>query len=282
MARLPGAGQISRRDVLRGLTAVGAGVLVGAANHGYLYERHRLEVTRQTLGVSGLSPGLHGLRIGFLTDLHRSHTVSHDMAMAAVMALVQERPDIVMLGGDYVTWGNRRFVEPAADALGHLSAPHGVFAVLGNHDDDRDMPAALAAKGIAVLRDARTRVTINGEALDIAGIRYWTKKAADIARVLRGVGTDVIMLAHTPSRLTEAAALAVPLMLSGHTHGGQIVLPGIGAIAAREFPIIAGSGREGGTTAFVSRGVGTVYVPVRLNCPPEVAVLTLQPFAPLS
>jgi predicted MPP superfamily phosphohydrolase len=268
--------------VLRGLTAVGAGVLVGAANHGYLYERHRLEVTRQTLGVSGLSPGLHGLRIGFLTDLHRSHTVSHDMAMAAVMALVQERPDIVMLGGDYVTWGNRRFVEPAADALGHLSAPHGVFAVLGNHDDDRDMPAALAAKGIAVLRDARTRVTINGEALDIAGIRYWTKKAADIARVLRGVGTDVIMLAHTPSRLTEAAALAVPLMLSGHTHGGQIVLPGIGAIAAREFPIIAGSGREGGTTAFVSRGVGTVYVPVRLNCPPEVAVLTLQPFAPLS
>jgi predicted MPP superfamily phosphohydrolase len=282
MARLPGAGQISRRDVLRGLTAVGAGVLVGAANHGYLYERHRLEVTRQTLGVSGLSPGLHGLRIGFLTDLHRSHTVSHDMAMAAVMALVQERPDIVMLGGDYVTWGNRRFVEPAADALGHLSAPHGVFAVLGNHDDDRDMPAALAAKGIAVLRDARTRVTINGEALDIAGIRYWTKKAADIARVLRGVGTDVIMLAHTPSRLTEAAALAAPLMLSGHTHGGQIVLPGIGAIAAREFPIIAGSGREGGTTAFVSRGVGTVYVPVRLNCPPEVAVLTLQPFAPLS
>jgi uncharacterized protein len=282
MARLPGAGQISRRDVLRGLTAVGAGLLVGAANHGYLYERHRLEVTRQTLGVSGLSPGLHGLRIGFLTDLHRSHTVSHDMAMAAVLALVQERPDIVMLGGDYVTWGNRRFVEPAADALGHLSAPHGVFAVLGNHDDDRDMPAALAAKGIAVLRDARTRVTINGEALDIAGIRYWTKKAADIARVLRGVGTDVIMLAHTPSRLTEAAALAVPLMLSGHTHGGQIVLPGIGAIAAREFPIIAGSGREGGTTAFVSRGVGTVYVPVRLNCPPEVAVLTLQPFAPLS
>ena len=78
-------------------------------------------------------------------------------------------------------------------------------------------------------------------------------------------------------RLYEAAALAVPLMLSGHTHGGQIVLPGLGAIAAREFPIVAGTGRRDNTTAFVSRGVGTVYVPVRLNCPPEAALLTLQP-----
>jgi predicted MPP superfamily phosphohydrolase len=78
-------------------------------------------------------------------------------------------------------------------------------------------------------------------------------------------------------RLVEAAALSVPLVLSGHTHGGQIVIPGIGAIAAREFPVIAGRDRRENTTIFVSRGVGTVYVPVRLNCPPEVAVLTLRP-----
>ena len=73
------------------------------------------------------------------------------------------------------------------------------------------------------------------------------------------------------------AALAVPLVLSGHTHGGQIVLPFVGAIAAREFPVIAGTGRRDSTAIFVSRGVGTVYIPVRLNCPPEVAILTLQP-----
>jgi predicted MPP superfamily phosphohydrolase len=72
----------------------------------------------------------------------------------------------------------------------------------------------------------------------------------------------------------------VPLVLSGHTHGGQVVLPGIGAIAARQFPVIAGRGRLQGTEIFVSRGVGTVYVPVRLNCPPEVAVLTLRPAEP--
>jgi len=85
------------------------------------------------------------------------------------------------------------------------------------------------------------------------------------------------LVAHTPMRLVEAAALSVPLMLSGHTHGGQVVLPGVGALAAREFPIVAGRGRRGATTAFVSRGVGTVYLPVRLNCPPEVVVLTVEP-----
>jgi predicted MPP superfamily phosphohydrolase len=77
--------------------------------------------------------------------------------------------------------------------------------------------------------------------------------------------------------LAEAAALSLPLMLSGHTHGGQVVLPIVGAVAARSFPVIAGTGRREDTVAFVSRGVGTVYVPVRLNCPPEIAILTLKP-----
>jgi uncharacterized protein len=133
------------------------------------------------------------------------------------------------------------------------------------------------AKGFVVLRDARTRLTIRGETLDIAGIRFWTRRLADVAHVLRGAASNVLLLAHTPMRLAEAATLAVPLVLSGHTHGGQIVLPGIGAVAAREFPVVAGTGRRDSTTIFVSRGVGTVYIPVRLNCPPEVALLTLQP-----
>jgi predicted MPP superfamily phosphohydrolase len=85
------------------------------------------------------------------------------------------------------------------------------------------------------------------------------------------------LLAHDPRRLIEAAALGVPLVLSGHTHGGQIVLPVAGALAAQKFPTIAGIGRRDRSTVFVSRGVGTIYVPVRINCPPEVAVLTLQP-----
>lgn len=272
--------RVSRRDLLKGLAATAVGALVGAANHGYMYERKHFAVARETLRVSGLSPDLGGLRVGFLTDLHRSDTVTHEMAATAVELLMAERPDIIMLGGDYVTWGggpDRRFVNAAAEALAPLSAPHGVFAILGNHDDAREMPAALVARGFEVLKDARTRVEIKGESLDIAGIQFWTRKIVDIERVIRGASSNLLLLAHTPSRLAEAAALAIPLVLSGHTHGGQIVLPGLGAVAAREFPVIAGTDRRNATTIFVSRGVGTVYVPVRLNCPPEVALLTLEP-----
>lgn len=271
---------LSRRDLLKGVAAAGIGATTGALAHGYVYERHHLELTRETLNMSGLPRALAGLRIGLITDLHRSDTVPHELLMRAVRLMMSEAPDLVVLGGDYVTWGDRHFVIPAAEALAPLSAPYGVYAVLGNHDDDRDMPAALSATGVVVLRDARTRLTIRGETLDLAGIRFWTRRVTDIAHVLRGASPNVILLAHNPLRLVEAAALAVPLVLSGHTHGGQVVLPGIGAVAAREFPVIAGKGRRGSTEIFVSRGVGTVYIPVRLNCPPEVAVLTLQPVLP--
>lgn len=275
---MPGlSARVSRRDLLRGLAAAGIGVATGAGSYGYAYERHHIGVTRETIEVSGLPLAHAGLRIGFLTDLHRSHTGTHALVARAVELVMAERPDLIVLGGDYVTNADRRYMEPAAEALAPLSAAHGVFAVLGNHDDDRLMPAALAGRRFAVLRDARTRVTIKGEVLDIAGIRYWTNRVADITRVLRGASPNTMLLAHTPKRLTEAAALSVPLMLSGHTHGGQIVLPGLGAIAAREFPVVAGAARRENTAVFVSRGVGTVYVPVRLNCPPEVAILTLQP-----
>lgn len=267
----------SRRDVLKTAAAAGIGLITGAAAHGFLYERHQIEVTRETLRVSGLPDAHAGLRIGFLSDIHRSQTVPHAMIDTAVRLLMAERPDLIVLGGDYVTWGDRRYVAASAEALAPLSAPHGVFAVLGNHDDDRDMPAALSARGFAVLRDARTQVTIRNEPLDFVGIRFWTRRVEDLTRLLRGASSNVILLAHTPKRLIEAAALSVPLMLSGHTHGGQIVLPGVGAFAAREFPVVAGSGRRDNTAVFVSRGIGTVYLPIRLNCPPEVAVLTLQP-----
>jgi predicted MPP superfamily phosphohydrolase len=268
---------LRRRDLLKGCAAAGIGALTGGASYGFMYERHHVAITRATMEVSGWSEGLSGLRVGFITDVHRSQTVSHALVARAVELLMAERPDLIVLGGDYVTWGNRDFVQPAADALAGLSAPWGVFAILGNHDDDHDMPGALAAKGFTILRDARTQIRVRAEPVDLIGIRYWTRKVEEISRLMRGASPNAILLAHTPARLLEASALAVPLLISGHTHGGQIVLPGIGAIAARKFPVIAGTGKRANTSIFVSRGLGTVYVPVRLNCPPEVALLTLQP-----
>jgi len=268
---------MTRRAVLKGALVAGAGTLAGAGTYGYAYERHLLEVTRATVPVAGLPPALAGLRVGLITDIHRSTFVSHDDVARAVTALMGETPDLVVLGGDYVTWGDRAYVRPSAEALAPLTAPHGVFGILGNHDDDHDMPAALGRHGFQMLKDARTRLVIRNETVDLVGIRYWTKRQIDIAALTRDAAPMTILLAHDPRRLTEASALGVPLVLSGHTHGGQVVLPVLGAIAGQKFPVVAGIGRRERTTMFVSRGVGTVYVPVRINCPPEVAVLTLQP-----
>lgn len=259
------------------MIAVGAGLAGGASGYGYLYERHRLAVVEQDIPVAGLAPALSGFRVGLLTDVHRSRWVSDDDVVSAAQELMRAKPDIIVLGGDYVTWGDRSYVGAVAEALGVLSAPHGVFAILGNHDDDRDMTAALSAQRIAVLRDARTKLDVRGESLQLAGLRFWTRKAADIAPILRGSAGTTLLLAHDPRRLTEAAALGVPLVLSGHTHGGQVVLPVLGAVAARKFPVVSGVAHQNRTSLFVSRGIGTVYVPVRINCPPEVAVLTLRP-----
>jgi hypothetical protein len=267
----PSRGTITRRTVLKALAATGAG------SYGYLDERRQLAIVRPDVRVIGLPSALDGLRIGFLTDVHCSRWMSPEDVHRAATRLRDEHPDLIVLGGDYVTWGDRAQVRPSAEALATLSAPHGVFGILGNHDDDRDMPAALAAHGVTVLKDARTRLIIKGEKIDLVGIRFWTKRQADIAPLLRGTSrSTVILLAHDPRRLAEAAALKIPLVLSGHTHGGQVVLPLIGPIAAQKFPVVAGIGTRDKTTMFVSRGIGTVYVPVRINCPPEIAVATLR------
>ncbi|MGH9254494.1 MAG: metallophosphoesterase [Vicinamibacterales bacterium] len=267
---------LSRRAAIKGLAVAGLGAVTGAATYGAAYERHRIGLTKVVLPVSGLPSALDGLRVGFLTDIHHSRTVPADDVAFAVRLALAQKPDLIVLGGDYVTFGDRAFVGPVAELLASLHAPHGVFAILGNHDDDRDMPAALAAQHIEVLKDARTRIALRGERLELAGVRFWTRKVEDVARVLRKTTDTVLLLAHDPRRLTEAAALDVPAVLSGHTHGGQVVIPGVGAMARRRFPVLAGLGSRDNTSIFVSRGVGTVYVPVRINCPPEVALVTLK------
>jgi predicted MPP superfamily phosphohydrolase len=259
------------------MAATGVGLAAGRIAYGVAYERHRLTIVETEIPVSGLPPQHDGLRVGLITDVHHSATVSADHVRQAVQLLASAKADLVVLGGDYVTYGNRAYVEPVAELLAPLAgAPHGSFAVLGNHDDDRDMAAALTKNRFEVLKDKSTRIAINGESLDIVGIRFWTRGDRHVAAVLKGVGPNSILLAHDPRRLTQAAALNVPLVLSGHTHGGQVILPGIGAVAKTDFPVLAGFIRRTNTSLFVSRGVGTVYVPVRMNCPPDVAVLTLR------
>jgi uncharacterized protein len=264
-----------RRRVLRTLAGVGIGVATGGVAHGFLYERHRVLPTTTTVAVSALPEALEGLRIALLTDLHLSAMVPPEDITAAVTLALDAHPDLILLGGDYVTFADRRFIEPCAELLRPLAAPWGVFAVMGNHDDEPDMTRALVKNGIAVLTDEHTTLRVRGERLELVGLRYWTKRTDDLTRLLRNAPGWTILLAHDPRRFDQAVALNIPLLLSGHTHGGQIVLPGVGAIAARKFPVTEGLLARENTTLFVSRGVGTIYVPCRIGCPPEVAVLTL-------
>jgi uncharacterized protein len=267
---------ITRRTAIKAVLATTVGSTAAGITYGTAFERHRIEMTSATLPVSGLPPALDGLRISLITDIHHSRLVPAVDVVQALELAMSAGPDLVVLGGDYVTFGDRAYVGPVAELLGSLRAPHGVFAILGNHDDDRDMPAALVGKGFTVLKDQRTQLSIRGEALTLAGIRFWTRRAENIARIVKGSEGTVLLLAHDPRRLVEAANLNVPTVLAGHTHGGQIVVPGVGAIARRSFPVLSGLGQRDGTSIFVSRGVGTVYVPIRINCPPEVALLTLR------
>jgi uncharacterized protein len=267
---------LNRRTVVKSVIGGAVGAVAAAATYGVAYERHRLGTTEAVLPVSGLPPALSGVRIALLTDIHHSALVGADDVRAAVDLALSLKPDLIVLGGDYVTFGDREFVEPVAELLAPLSAPHGVFAILGNHDDDKDMPAALTQRGFTVLKDQTTRLIVQGESLTLVGIRFWTRRIPAIEHVLRNTRDTVLLLAHDPRRLVEAAALKVPAVLSGHTHGGQVVLPGVGALYKTRFPVLQGLGQRGNTSIFVSRGIGTVYVPVRINCPPEVALVTLQ------
>jgi uncharacterized protein len=275
------ASRLSRRTALKGLVATGVGLVAGPIGYGVGIERHRVRLEERSLTVAGLPAALDGLRVGLITDVHLSRMVPAEDIARAVELLGAARPDVIALGGDYVTDADVTRATPVAELLAPLaSAPMGAFAVLGNHDDDRVVPAALAARGFTVLKDQRTRVVLRGETVDVVGLRYWTRRLPEITRVVKGAGPTTIMLAHDPRRLREAATLDVQLVLAGHTHGGQVVLPGVGAVAARRFPVVSGEGADGNCTLFVSRGVGTVFVPVRINCPPEVSVLVLRTRTP--
>lgn len=270
-------GRPGRRTALKTLLALGAGAFTGSLAYGCGWARHQVAVTRTDLPVAGLPAALDGVRIALLTDFHCSSTVRSGDISRAVQLANDAAPDLVILGGDYVTLADTDYIDQAADLLSAARGRHGVYAVLGNHDGDRETTAALEKRSIQVLRDERTSLRVNGARIDLVGIRYWTRRAADIARLRDPLAPATILLAHDPRRFADAAALGIPLVLSGHTHGGQVVIPGLGAPAARRFPVVAGPARLRQTTLFVSRGIGTVYLPVRLNCPPEVCVLTLRP-----
>jgi hypothetical protein len=237
---------------------------------------------RRVVRIDGLPPELDGYRIGQLSDVHCGPNVPEHRVAAWVARLNALRLDLVTVTGDLITHGSSH-VEAVARALGGLRARDGAFVCMGNHDyftDGESMVRALERHGLQVLRNRGVVVEREGARLYVAGVDdTWTSRA-DLRRALAGRPPDVrtVLLAHDPDLFPEAQARGVELTLSGHTHGGQLAVPGIRRLSLARWMTrwTAGLYRQGRSWLYVNRGAGTTGPPARLGAPPELAVITLR------
>lgn len=251
-------------------------------------EPGRLVVRSETLSVPRWPAPLDGFTVVVLTDLHvgAPHIDVDKLADVVDQANAAE-PDLVVVLGDLVIQGvvGGSFVEPkvTAEHLSRLRATHGVVAVLGNHDwwhDGHQITAELRAVGIEVLEDASTTRAVGEHTLWIAGVGDLMTRPADLPRALADVPADApsLLLSHNPDVFVDVPD-HVELTLAGHTHGGQVCMPVVGApvVPSRYGQrFVAGHIEEEGRHMYVGTGVGTSILPVRLNVPPAIEVLTLR------
>jgi uncharacterized protein len=243
----------------------------------------RPELERVSIPAPTGTPGLYRLRIGFITDTHVGPFISQDDLIRATALIAAEQPDLILLGGDYIS-ESPRYAGPTAEVLGQLisTAPLGGFAVLGNHDlsvSASRVTAALEDVGIPVLRNMAASITLGSDTLWIAGIDETLLGDPDPPATFAQIPDDAASLAlwHEPQFAEHAAAQGAFLQLSGHTHGGQIRLPGVGPIG---LPVdgkrhVIGLTDADGMSVYTARGVGVYRPPMRFNCPPEVTIITL-------
>ena len=277
---------MSRRALLQGGIA---GVLAAGGLTAYeIYQARYVNpyapvLERIEIAVPAGSEDLAGLRIGFITDTHVGPFIDIDDLIRALDLIRAETPHLILLGGDYVSESPRYAPETAREISRLLSeAPLGGYGVIGNHDlsvSRTRVQEALVSVGIPVLRNQTAIVTYGGARLAIAGIDETLLgdplPADTIGQAPDGV--PVLALWHEPEFAEQAAALGAFAQLSGHTHGGQIRIPGIGPVG---LPIhgkrhVIGYGSADGMPVYTSRGVGVYRPPARFNCPPEVTLITL-------
>jgi len=246
-----------------------------------LTEPFRLTIEHHQIHLKRLPPELDGFRVVHLSDIHHSPFTSRQQIERAVATATRLQPDIIALTGDYIS-KEREYAAPCAELLGRLRARHGVYAVLGNHDHWTD--AALItdlfrAEGITVLVNQGMRFEKNGASFWLAGVDDTMVGLEDLSLALAGSRQEEmkLVLAHNPIILRRAARAGVDLVLSGHTHGGQVSLrPEKSASGRPRRRLLKGLARQGDTQIYVTRGLGTVVLPVRFGCPPEVSLLELR------
>jgi predicted MPP superfamily phosphohydrolase len=244
-------------------------------------EPYQLAVERHAVALKRLPRELDGLKIVQLSDIHHSPFTGREQVERAVEVANSLQPDIIALTGDYISH-EREYVQPCAEMLGRLRARCGIYAVLGNHDNWVD--AALvtdlfSAEGIRVLTNEGFRFEHRDASFWLAGVDDTMVGLEDLPLALAGSREDEmkLLLAHNPIILRRAARAGVDLVLSGHTHGGQVTWRSERSASGRvRRRILRGLGRRGETQIYVTRGLGTVVLPVRYGCLPEVSLLTLR------
>jgi uncharacterized protein len=262
-------------------------------SYGRKVEPTWLELNQLDVPVADLPEPFADFRIVQLSDFHCSRQVTPEYLAEAVELAQAQNADLAVLTGDFIHQGFR-YIDGVADTLGRLSAPCGVYAVLGNHDFSvrnalgfrryRHLHAAvgtaLATRGIQVLRNQTVRLTRQDAVLNLTGVEDLWSRVCDLDQAFAGLCSAIprIVLAHNPRTIELLGNQRCDLMLSGHTHGGQINLPGVGRPTlsrhARRFA--AGMYQHKNSYLYVNKGVGFGFR-FRYGVRPEVAVLTLRP-----
>lgn len=241
-------------------------------------------IEREFIPIPGLDPVFHNYRIAHLTDLHLGQWLSVERLQGVVALVNNLEPDAIALTGDFVSYLLDDVADDLVEALSRLSAPDGTTAVLGNHDhwtDAEQVRKLLRDSGATVLDNDWTTVERAGEELHIAGVDDVMVGMDRLDKLMNSMParSPAILLAHEPDFADISAATGrFALQLSGHSHGTQVVLPGgkpvIRGPHFRNYPIGRYEVQE--MTLYTNRGLGTNVFWMRMNCPPEIALLTLQ------
>ncbi len=279
---------LSRRKFIRRSLQVGTALSAGAGlvvGYGFWEARH-IRIRRQTIFVPNLPSPFVGKTVAVVADLHHGPFVGISFVREAVKIANSLQPDLIALVGDYAHRGNKTDVDlpPCLEALSELRAPLGVFAVPGNHDMQnrgqvyRDLMSTTTT--LTDVTNRNQRISLFGEHLWLAGVDdlWWGRP--DLDRALKGIseGAAVVLFSHNPDYAETRPDPRVGLMLSGHTHGGQVYLPLFGSpwIPSKYgTKYCCGLVQGPASQVFVSRGLGEAGVPIRLNVPPEINLLTL-------
>lgn len=281
LAWLAGRGHISAPSLgALGLVAYLAGLALSF--YGVIVRRRWVRLRTIDVVVPGLAPGLDGYRIAQLSDLHIGGLWPRARAERWVRAANRLEVDLIALTGDYVTSGTA-FHGDIAALLTRLRARDGVLAVMGNHDyfgDGEPLLSLLRDGGVTVLRNRNLCIERGGDGLVIAGVDDTYTRRADVELALRGRNRalPLIALAHDPLLFPELARRGAALVLSGHTHGGQLALPFMATrvnLARLSYRHHAGLYRLGSSVLHVHPGLGTTGPPVRIGAAPEITVLCL-------